>query len=251
MKKKLVNLRELRERAALSQGELAERAGMSKNAVGQLERGEFNPRPVTVRRLAEALDVRPEELWGGESSKAGALPSLEALETAEEDEAVEEERRRARAFLQRFPHEEERAEYLEGEVLRIHAHYRKLFREVLTILKETDTDVNGLSTVFGFFITNGLQHALEESGVIAYINSVLQGKVEASSREREFCKDLGKRISDELSEASRIAEDAREFARQQHGAAGEAERLALEIEAYLAEVTDSGGRRPDAPIESQ
>ncbi len=67
--RKLVNLRELRERAALSQQELAKRAGISKNAVGQLERGEFNPRPVTVRQLAEALGVRPEELWEGERSK--------------------------------------------------------------------------------------------------------------------------------------------------------------------------------------
>src|SRR5215218_857050 len=61
--RKLVNLRELRERAALSQGELARMAGVTKNAVGQLERGEFNPRPATVRKLAEALGVQPMDLW--------------------------------------------------------------------------------------------------------------------------------------------------------------------------------------------
>ena len=82
--RKLVNLRELRERAALSQEELGELAGISKNSVGQLERGEFNPRPATVRRLAEALGVEPEKLW---DPKGLTLPSPELP-----DEAAEEER---------------------------------------------------------------------------------------------------------------------------------------------------------------
>jgi|SRR5829696_7665908 len=77
--RKLVNLRELRERAALSQGELADRAGISKNAVGQLERGDFNPRPATVRRLAQALDVSPEELW----SPKGLVPTSPQQEAKE------------------------------------------------------------------------------------------------------------------------------------------------------------------------
>jgi transcriptional regulator with XRE-family HTH domain len=96
--RKLVNLRELRERAALSQGELASEAGISKNAVGQLERGEFNPRPATVRRLAEALGVRPDELWESTSPKARARLSHE--EPTEQDEREEELQmeRRTRPF---------------------------------------------------------------------------------------------------------------------------------------------------------
>jgi len=77
--RRLVNLRELRERAALSQGELARMAGVTKNAVGQLERGEFNPRPATVRKLAEALGVQPMDLWEesadlGKSEAPSATP---------------------------------------------------------------------------------------------------------------------------------------------------------------------------------
>ena len=51
-------LRTLRERAALTQEELAERADLTANAIGALERGERRrPYPHTVRALAEALGL--------------------------------------------------------------------------------------------------------------------------------------------------------------------------------------------------
>lgn len=51
-------LRALRERAALTQEELADRAGLTSNAVGALERGERRrPYPHTVRALATALGL--------------------------------------------------------------------------------------------------------------------------------------------------------------------------------------------------
>jgi len=59
---KLGRLRFRREMAGLTQEELAERAGLSKNALGALERGSSEPRPSTIRRLAEALGCQSEEL---------------------------------------------------------------------------------------------------------------------------------------------------------------------------------------------
>jgi predicted ATPase/DNA-binding XRE family transcriptional regulator len=51
-------LRRFRERAGLSQESLAERAGLSPNAIGALERGERQrPYPHTVRALADALGL--------------------------------------------------------------------------------------------------------------------------------------------------------------------------------------------------
>jgi predicted ATPase/transcriptional regulator with XRE-family HTH domain len=51
-------LRRYREAAGCSQEALAERAGLSKNAIGALERGERrHPHPDTIRRLAAALDL--------------------------------------------------------------------------------------------------------------------------------------------------------------------------------------------------
>jgi predicted ATPase/transcriptional regulator with XRE-family HTH domain len=57
-----VLLRRHREAAGLSQEELAERAGVSWQAIGALERGERQrPYPATVRGLAEALGLSEEE----------------------------------------------------------------------------------------------------------------------------------------------------------------------------------------------
>jgi transcriptional regulator with XRE-family HTH domain len=51
-------LRQLREAAGLTQEELAGRAGLTRNAVSALERGERRrPYPHTVRSLADALEL--------------------------------------------------------------------------------------------------------------------------------------------------------------------------------------------------
>jgi predicted ATPase/DNA-binding CsgD family transcriptional regulator/transcriptional regulator with XRE-family HTH domain len=64
-------LRQARTRANLTQEELAERAGLTPNAVGALERGEHrHPYPATIRALADALALSPEE----SSELAAAVP---------------------------------------------------------------------------------------------------------------------------------------------------------------------------------
>lgn len=51
-------LRRYRERAGLSQDELAERSGLTGQAIGMLERGDrLHPYPATVRQLADALEL--------------------------------------------------------------------------------------------------------------------------------------------------------------------------------------------------
>ncbi len=55
-------LREFRDRAGQTQEELAERAGLSVDAIGLLERGErMRPQRFTVERLASALPLSPDE----------------------------------------------------------------------------------------------------------------------------------------------------------------------------------------------
>ncbi len=56
------NLRRLRELRALSQRELAALAKLSVTTVNRIETGQRKPMPRTVRKLAEALGVTPEEL---------------------------------------------------------------------------------------------------------------------------------------------------------------------------------------------
>lgn len=57
-------LKALRIRRALTQEELAQIAGLSKNAVNRLEVGKAEPRMSTLRKLAKALNVDPSELIG-------------------------------------------------------------------------------------------------------------------------------------------------------------------------------------------
>ena len=59
-------LKDVRIRRALTQEELAARAGIGKNTVNRMERNLTEPRPSTLRKLAEALGVDPAELVGGE-----------------------------------------------------------------------------------------------------------------------------------------------------------------------------------------
>ena len=55
-------IRKLRELRALSQRELAARAKLSVTTLNRIELGRHKPLPRTVRKLAEALGVTPEEL---------------------------------------------------------------------------------------------------------------------------------------------------------------------------------------------
>jgi transcriptional regulator with XRE-family HTH domain len=62
---KTPRLRKLRDQAALSQTDLAERSGVSRATIADLEAGKRPARPSTRRKLAKALGVGPEELVDG------------------------------------------------------------------------------------------------------------------------------------------------------------------------------------------
>jgi transcriptional regulator with XRE-family HTH domain len=55
-------LRELRDRASLSQEDLAKVSDVSRATIADLERGKRPARPSTRRKLASALGVQPHEL---------------------------------------------------------------------------------------------------------------------------------------------------------------------------------------------
>src|SRR5689334_14298645 len=72
-------LRQLREQAGLTQSDLAERAGLTPNAISALERGERRqPYPHTVNALADALGLAPEQraaLLAARASARGGEPA--------------------------------------------------------------------------------------------------------------------------------------------------------------------------------
>ena len=64
---KTPRLRELREQAALSQEDLAKKAGVARATIADLEANKRPARPSTRRKLAEALGIGPAELMDSET----------------------------------------------------------------------------------------------------------------------------------------------------------------------------------------
>jgi transcriptional regulator with XRE-family HTH domain len=55
-------LKELRQRRVLTLHELGKRSGVAYNTIWRLENGKSGAHPSTIRKLAAALGVEPEEL---------------------------------------------------------------------------------------------------------------------------------------------------------------------------------------------
>ena len=60
-----IHLRAWRLRRAWSQQDLADAAGVRRATITEVENGKRNPRPSTVRKLAKALGLKPEQLFEG------------------------------------------------------------------------------------------------------------------------------------------------------------------------------------------
>jgi transcriptional regulator with XRE-family HTH domain len=58
----MARLRELRRRRVLTLEELAKKADVGRNTIWRLEHGVMGAQPRTIRKLARALNVEPEEL---------------------------------------------------------------------------------------------------------------------------------------------------------------------------------------------
>ncbi len=66
-------LRQLREENLLTVRELAEKSGVSSDTITKIENGHRPGRSLTLRRLARALDVNPEELLSLRKMEGGGV----------------------------------------------------------------------------------------------------------------------------------------------------------------------------------
>jgi DNA-binding XRE family transcriptional regulator len=57
-----VKLKQVRERLFVTQAELAQRTGITEATISRIENGQHQPRISTVRKIAEGLGLRPEDL---------------------------------------------------------------------------------------------------------------------------------------------------------------------------------------------
>jgi transcriptional regulator with XRE-family HTH domain len=78
-----------RERRLLTQAELAQRAGISQSTLSQIESGRVSPHIGTLRKIARALEIEPQEL---------TYPKAQAPSSRLGEEA-DEERREARTLI--------------------------------------------------------------------------------------------------------------------------------------------------------
>lgn len=60
------NLKRLREQRVLSLSDLARISGVNRITINRIENGKQNPIPRTIRKLAKALGVSPEDLTSGQ-----------------------------------------------------------------------------------------------------------------------------------------------------------------------------------------
>ncbi len=61
----LPHLRRFRQRAILSQDQLAQKSGVARDTISKLENGQRRAYPSTIRKLATGLEVEPQILLGG------------------------------------------------------------------------------------------------------------------------------------------------------------------------------------------
>ncbi len=65
-----IYLKRIRKKKGMSQEVLAQRAGISRSFLCEIERGRKSPSLATLERLAAALDIRQGELIDGDMSEA-------------------------------------------------------------------------------------------------------------------------------------------------------------------------------------
>jgi transcriptional regulator with XRE-family HTH domain len=76
---KLTRLKDIRQRKALTQQQLADRAGVNRVTIARIEGGKDEPFPTTVRKVADALGVEPEDLLGPAAEPVANRPSNEPV----------------------------------------------------------------------------------------------------------------------------------------------------------------------------
>jgi transcriptional regulator with XRE-family HTH domain len=83
----MLTLREARQRKQMSQQVLADRAGVARVTVSQIELGKSGPRPHIARRLCQVLDVAPSEIEEfGKAARSMRLPTPSILALRSETE---------------------------------------------------------------------------------------------------------------------------------------------------------------------
>lgn len=87
----MLTLREARQQRRMSQQTLADRAGVARVTVSQIELGKSGPRPHIARRLSQALGFQPAEIAEfREAVRSMSLPRPTIFATADGEAASQQ-----------------------------------------------------------------------------------------------------------------------------------------------------------------
>ena len=84
----LPHLRNFRQRAVMSQDQLAERSGVARDTISKLETGRRKAYPSTIHKLASGLAVEPRMLVGGVEYMETEHPPEDSPEKPEENRKI-------------------------------------------------------------------------------------------------------------------------------------------------------------------
>jgi transcriptional regulator with XRE-family HTH domain len=174
-------VKEIRRRKGWSQKDLAEESGVGQDTISGIESGRHEPRPSTLRKLADALDVEVADFF-----KEPAVPLAEASETGPTETEVEEERRvipQHASSLERYIEDmKELKELREAELEEIGIRRGIGLRNALPTQME--------------LADKGLRDFLDEEGVLDFAEAVTAARVMADPEAIPLCHDLLRRLDD-------------------------------------------------------
>ncbi len=95
-------VKELRQRKALTQEQLAEAVGRNRSTISMIEANRNTPQPGTIRRLADNLGVPPEALTDPDWSPVAPKASAPSSHSSEETDGAKDELRERLALIQDY-----------------------------------------------------------------------------------------------------------------------------------------------------
>jgi transcriptional regulator with XRE-family HTH domain len=201
-------VKEIRRRKGWSQKDLAEESGVGQDTISGIESGRHEPRPSTLRKLADALGVEVADFF-----REPAVPLAEAPETGPTETEVEEKRHvipQSAASLKK------------------HIEDMKELKE----LREAEMEDLGKGVGLRNALLNqmdladkGLHDLMEELGVLDFAEAVRAGREMAEPEAIPLCHELLRRLAEleALSAEARVASGVAEAGIKVEGVKGMSE----------------------------
>jgi transcriptional regulator with XRE-family HTH domain len=224
-------LKQLREEAVLTVHELAEASGVSDDTISKIENGQRVARPSTLRKLAGALDVSPQEL-----RRPAKVEEPVPLDEAPREAGPPEER----SIEAPSPSEVATAAEEERHVIPQSAATLKKYVEEMTELKKLrEAEMKDLGKGVGLrdallnqmdLADKGLHDLMKELGVLDFAKAVRAGREMAEPEAIPLCHELLRRLEEleKVSAEARVASGVAEAGISVEGVKGPAE-----VEAWM------------------